>query len=489
MKTKIFLILLLSATAFPAFAETEDERTENIQPEVDEQVDEHQLGDGYRLAIDPDLLKPNEMAPNGEERTERNEKILRPKPLGAVDYVAWVPRVIFFPLHLLLEYGVRWPLGVATVAVEKNSIIDGFLYYTSWDDGNGSITPRFDLRSGFKPSIGLNVSWENMIWEGNDYSIGADIGFANAFTFDVQTRQRLWDDALTLSLNYQYRTRSDFIFHGVGDNTSTDQISRFFQRKNAGGFDIDIAKTSTGLGATTSFQVLAYEYDCAEREEDICGADGTANTADDLYDLTNETVLFSSGYSIFRMKGGVYLDTRSERPEPGSGIRLDLFGQVGTSINDVDANYVKYGGEAAAFWDFYKQRIIGIRLRAEFAEAMEGSQIPFGELATLGGIETMRGFSFARFHGQSSLVATLDYRYPVWSFLDANLFFEVGNTFNQQLEDFELGALRPNLGLSIKANGSRFNAFDITLGLGGYRFDDKIGVDSFTLGLGTNWGF
>ncbi len=442
---------------------------------------------GFRLAIDPKLVPANPKVPSA---TNLERRVLRPPTLSAIDYAAWVPRVIFFPFHLVFEYGLRYPLGVVTIWTEKNDIIAKVIDFTSFDDGNASITPRFYLRSGTIPTIGLNFAWDNLFTEGNDYAIGADIGVERTLTLEAQTKIRFWDDAFIAKLGYQFHRRVDFQYYGKGSHTSDADQSGFFRQKHAGELNLSFLPNRLGIAATSDIGILDYRFDCTwrEEEEDICGADGKAGTEDDLYDL-DSLPFFNSGYQILRLRGHLFWESRDERPASGSGLRLDVFGQVGTSLNDKDVNFVRYGGEAAAFWDFYKQRVVGLRLRSEFAESISRSEIPFSELATLGGIETMRGFSFARFHGDSSLIATLDYRYPIWSFLDANLFFEVGNTFDAKLADFKFGGLRPSVGMSIKTVSSRYNSFDITLALGGHRFDDRFGVDGFNVGFGTNWGF
>ena len=85
---------------------------------------------------------------------------------------------------------------------------------------------------------------------------------------------------------------------------------------------------------------------------------------------------------------------------------------------------------------------------------------------------------------------TLGYRYPVWSFLDSNIFVEVGNTFDERFAGFQLNRLRGVAGIALRTNTSRDVSFDILFALGSNRFEaDKFRVEFFRFTLGTNLGF
>ena len=84
------------------------------------------------------------------------------------------------------------------------------------------------------------------------------------------------------------------------------------------------------------------------------------------------------------------------------------------------------------------QRTIGLRTRAEFVDPLGGGSrlVPFQELRQLGGLNSLRGFRSGRFHGRSVVMATLAYRYPVWTLFDAEWFYELGNAFGAGRRDF-----------------------------------------------------
>ena len=136
-----------------------------------------------------------------------------------------------------------------------------------------------------------------------------------------------------------------------------------------------------------------------------------------------------------------------------------------------------------------EQRVLGLRLVGELAHPVGESAIPFTELTTLGGHQLMRGFLTGTFRGRSSLAATLEYRYPVWSFFDGSIFYEVGNVYDQLFEGFEPASLRSSFGLGFRTVQSRNVSLDLLFALGTSRFDEEFSVDTARLTFGTTWGF
>ena len=116
----------------------------------------------------------------------------------------------------------------------------------------------------------------------------------------------------------------------------------------------------------------------------------------------------------------------------------------------------------------------------------------FTERIALGGGEHLRGFLEGRLRGDSAMVVTLDYRYPIWSFLDANLFVSVGNAFLGRFDALHLKRMMMNWGLALRTNTSRNVSLDIIVALGTNRFeqwDDNFRVDNVRATFGINQGF
>ncbi len=426
-----------------------------------------------------------------DERQTPNLSKREEEPTTAGDVLIWIPRVLLFPVYLVTEYLIRWPLGVITKAVEKYKIPEYVIEYTTWDNGNGRVLPTFRIVSDFAPAIGLGAIWENMFLPNNDWALAFDFNTGDNLTIDALTQVRMLDDDLILRLGYQIEVRNDFIFHGVGPDTEQSDETRFFRDKRMAYVGSSYDPTNGGFGGKFRFEASEFDFDCSEHEErSICGPDNRIGTSDDLLSVDAESPYFTAGYDIIRAKASLFYDTRAERPKRGSGVRLEATGRYGRGIGEHEERieFYRAGGELTLFWDVFNQRVLIAQVYAEIAEPVGGRDIPFSELIVLGGVEHLRGFSLGRFHGRSAAVGALGYRYPVWSFLDGFLVFEAGNVFDPQFEGFDFGKMHGSAALGFSTNSTRYQSFDILLALGTSKFEQSLEVDSFRVAIGTNWG-
>ena len=106
--------------------------------------------------------------------------------------------------------------------------------------------------------------------------------------------------------------------------------------------------------------------------------------------------------------------------------------------------------------------------------------------------ENLRGFLGGRFRGDSALVVTADYRYPIHTKLDANLFLSIGNVARGRLDQLDLNKMAMVWGIGVRTNTSRDVSFDIMVGFGTnlmQEWDEKFKVDNVRFIVGINQGF
>jgi hypothetical protein len=151
---------------------------------------------------------------------------------------------------------------------------------------------------------------------------------------------------------------------------------------------------------------------------------------------------------------------------------------------------VSWGGAAGGFLDInHRHRVVSVSASAHFVEPLGSAEVPFTELVSLGGRSPMRAFFQGRLLDRSAVVGELAYRWPVWTWLDGSMRFEVGNVFGPALREFKPGLLRFSGTLGLEGTGSPDNSFQILFGVGTETFESGGKVDSFRLALGTNHGF
>jgi hypothetical protein len=151
----------------------------------------------------------------------------------------------------------------------------------------------------------------------------------------------------------------------------------------------------------------------------------------------------------------------------------------------------RWGAEGGVFFDLTGLgHVLGLKGYVELIEQIGNVAVPFTELISLGGLKRMKGFPDGRFRGPSAFVMTMDYQYPIWTFLDANIFISLGNTFQEHLSDFAFKRQHLNWGLSLRTSFERAYSFDFVVGVGSNRLDKpSFKIDGVNLAIGINHGF
>jgi len=349
--------------------------------------------------------------------------------------------------------------------------------------------PVFNIDLGLKPAVGFRTFVHGLGHPDNEFMASAM--FWNERLLQVGTRDSLQvfrDRSGTLSLAASYVRRPDGVFYGIGSDTKKDDRSTFFYRR---------MEVATGLAGRLS-GLNRLGFDVALRGHRFEGS-SRAGARDIVTRLggPGQPPLppgFQNGYVLVVPRLHVAVDSRRPADEQyeGSGLRLQADGSYAVDPGETATSFVAWGAEAAALWDFSGyNHVLGARVTTRFVEKLGKNPVPFTELATMGGLELMRGFLAGRFLGPSALEATLNYRYPIWSYLDAELFSSVGNVFEGHLRGFAVERLFLAWGLSLRTNLSRESSFGLSIAFGSNRFDsDELRpADALRFFVGLNEGF
>jgi hypothetical protein len=98
------------------------------------------------------------------------------------------------------------------------------------------------------------------------------------------------------------------------------------------------------------------------------------------------------------------------------------------------------------------RRVIALRAFVSTSEPADGgSGIPFFLMPTLGGNDSLRGFRNYRFRGPHALLLQGEYRWELWSGLDAALFYDAGKVALRRA-DLDLKRLESNYGFGFRFN-------------------------------------
>jgi len=457
-------------------------------------------------------LEPNKSATQDDKR-EPQDYDGREDVTSAGEDAYWVPRVLFFPIWVVTEYLIRAPLAVLTVAVEENNVIKEVQNFLSFGpDDNITITPTAFIDFGFRPSVGALLAWNDFIANGNDLRLSAAFGGILFWKAGVANRIPIsLPEGLDRARSYfqleaDFLTRSDLLFWGIGPDTSEDDNSAYGMLTYGGGARIHVEpwrgtffegwatgrSVKTGAGECAGQSVVEPTYIARICEDPRI----RRRVADGVYPMPPG---YGRPYTTVKTGLRVALDSRKPRPAPGSGVAIDISAEHVADIDEPDLHgWVNWGGVVGGFVDITgTQRVVGLTVAARFQDKLSADTVvPFTELVGAKRVDDvpdydlMRGFKPGRLLGSSGIAATLDYRWPVWAFLDGTLQASVGNTFEEpHLEDFDPALMRFSFIGGIRTPNHRDHSFNLLVGFGTNTFADGGEPSSIRFVLGGTTGF
>ncbi len=426
----------------------------------------------------------------------------------AGEVALWIPRVLFFPFYVVTEYFIRAPLGALLVAAERYDIIADLLAPSTI-----GVIPTAFIDFGFRPSAGAYFFWNNFLAEGNDFRAHLSFGGIQFWKGGLADRIPFVPPiGIERSKSYfqmeaNFLTRGDLLFWGVGPDTKDEGQATYgiFTVGGGGRFHVEPWRgrifeawltaryTSTDEGACRGQQSIVTEDYVAR----LCNPPTIRRQIlDGVYPLPPH---YGRPYATLKNGVRVVLDSREPRPAPGTGAAVDVsVEQVSEFDQPKTGGWLNWGGVAAGFVDLTgTQRVLSLTLGARFQDRLrEETVIPFTELVGAKHIEDvpdldlMRGFQPGRLLGSSAVVATLEYRWPIWAFIDGTLQAAVGNAFSRpHLEDFDPELLRFSFVGGVRSPNHRDHSFNFLVGFGTNTFREGFQASAFRLVIGGTTGF
>ncbi|HXW07410.1 MAG TPA: BamA/TamA family outer membrane protein [Vicinamibacterales bacterium] len=98
-----------------------------------------------------------------------------------------------------------------------------------------------------------------------------------------------------------------------------------------------------------------------------------------------------------------------------------------------------------------ERRVLAARLFVSTSDTDAGQVMPFYLMPTLGGNDTLRGFRDYRFRGPHAILVQAEYRWELWSGLDAALFYDAGKVATRR-SDLDFEDLQSDYGFGFRFN-------------------------------------
>lgn len=426
---------------------------------------------------------PAKEAPESPKRRAPDYDGREDPPTTAGDVLLWVPRVIFFPAYVVTEYVVRKPLGFLVTTAERGRWVQELTnFFTFGPNNNIGIVPSALIDFGVRPSIGLYFFYDDLGFKGNGLRVHAATGGENWYRLTVADKIAV-DDRSYVKIRGEGWVRPDWIFAGIGPESLEKDQSRYLATSFEGGFSFhgEFLRSSS-IELYTDVKTISFG-------EDTCCDDPTlqSRVAQGAFELPPG---FTEGYTANHLGLRLGLDSRSPRPAPGSGVRLDLMAEHGFDVTDAKRRWLRYGAAARGYVDLTgHQRVLSLSVSTVFSDPLDEKEVPFTELIRLGGAGLMRGFREDRLIGKSAAVATLEYRYPIWAFLDGALDVSLGNVFSEHLRDFSPDLLRLSWTAGVRTVGVEGQSFDLLIGSGTETFKQGAALQELRFLLGAQRAF
>lgn len=431
---------------------------------------------------------PSELATQGPPGTESAATASidgrPPAPPTAREGLAWIPRLVLMPAHLATEYVLRRPI-VAFVRWGDEHFLWKRIYDTfTWDGGRAGVYPIGNVDLGLNASGGAAFFWHGFGTADNTVNASAS-GGRDLFVASARDRFRLFRDRSgVLIVHGEYTQRPDGVFYGIGPDTRTEDETGFSYRVTGAGAGID--------GSLGGFSHALIQVDYRRAHFDGSRTSVPAPGIDERFGGIGQPALPPglSGYQLVAPLVLLVLDSRNPRPEwaTGTGVRFEWHGAYGVDPGATATQFLSTGGRAAAFYDFTgAHHVLAFDFAANLAQKLGSNEIPFWELPMLGGNDWMRGFLNGRLRGPTTVTAALEYRYPCWIFLDAELFSEVGNAFGERFDGFAPERLFLSYGFALRSNLAPQTPVGLTVAFASNRFDSPafrlLDVTRFTVGV------
>jgi hypothetical protein len=149
-------------------------------------------------------------------------------------------------------------------------------------------------------------------------------------------------------------------------------------------------------------------------------------------------------------EAAIVLNTRQPRGNPRRGLRYSISGHRYQDLDLDRFSFNRIDLEAQHFFGFLNdRRVIALRALVSVSDADAGNEIPFYLQRTLGGPDDLRGFKRFRFRDKHLMVLNAEYRWEVFTAMDAAIFYDAGKVASRA-KDLSFDDLETDYGFGVR---------------------------------------
>ncbi len=403
-----------------------------------------------------------------------------PSP-GVRNELLLVPRLVL-ALPRGVVRAIAWPVRGVLVLNERYQIYDRVLRALTSDDGLIGVRPAFDFMLDYRPIFGLAFFDERIVGPGTTLDARAATGgdtlvVAGALFRPVPAARRVG-----FELESAYTLRDDQVFRAIPSIGGDRGASRF----TLNAFDL-WARPRVTLLPRLATLVFAAQLGVRRFADGRPGGDPPIGSlycvrllGRCLVGTVDERLVpgFDQGTDFLRGGLTLHINTFDRPTTPSAGLQLDAGAHYTHGLDEPSSSFHTLASVGVAVNLWQRSHILVLRAISELILPTNDAPVPFSELATLGGPDSLRGFRAGRYRDYSTILVSAEYRWPIWMWADAMLFVDYGGAAGERYAGLTLGSLRPDVGAGIRVRTSQHVMARVQLA---YGFPDGVQLN-LTLG-------
>ena len=288
-------------------------------------------------------------------------------------------------------------------------------------------TGTITLGAGYSDSDGMvgivEVGEDNLRGTGDKVKVHWEFGGTAGYRNYSVSYLRPWIDDKATSLGVTIFDRRDAYtdYDGHGND-----VSEYV--KGQKGFNISLGRqtgefTRDYLTLESRKDSWIYDSDNMSGYRYDLGSDYAYNNG---YDFAKDNYI---GKNFGRTNSATWqkvYDSRDNIYDPTRGRRISTTVQWAGHGFGGDFDYYKFTGEYRTYKSIGKGQVLAFRARLGFAQG----DVPYSQLFTVGGADSLRGYEDDQFRGKKMYNATVEYRVPLFNKVSGVLFTDIGDAWD-----------------------------------------------------------
>jgi len=444
--TALFALLLLLGAILPASAQDVDEES---HPEVSE-----------RISTDPGV-EANEECPHGDmqcivnKRLDEIEGEIQDLHKSYKDKSTWTTlkyknntdtKYGYKALHQIAmspSYALKaitWPLALVANELIEHGVVRDVVNIVSNDERTFWIYPKFELGFGQSFGGGVGVRHYDLFHKNYKlqaaYQINLRLDHDMFISFGKPNITYINDKPLGFKVMTTYRRHNQDSYYGIGIGSPESAKAKY-------GSDEYRIGGRVGYEFVKDLRVKLHTIFVWDDSRQGSGTPAV-NAAFPASQLPGY------GQSIYYLDFGLELvhDTRDCDAAPEHGGRRSFKFSRFQSVDTLQFAYNQFDLKVEQFIQFWRPRHV-IALRTAWVFQQTNDTIPFYRLARLDVFSPLRSYDWGRFRDVSRAVFNVEYRFPVWDYLDGQFFFDTGRVFHNP-QDFSFKHFKYSGGVGVR---------------------------------------